>query len=231
MTIALNLNKLKASELISISVNDTFESRDKMITTLYQYGIEINKEFFPAQNNNKARWEIRCDDEKCPFRFIATSPLDCDVWIVTNSIFSERQKGLINAVKAVLPGCPHAFCVKHLADNATGKESKKARPFVFRLAKVKNLNDYNDIQKEMAIVSQTAAQYIEKTADSQHWVEYMFPGNRWAHTTSNVVESLNAAINEAREQPIVQMFDSIRAMLGRWFVSRRREARAMIEFL
>ncbi|KAL0226394.1 hypothetical protein P9112_013718 [Eukaryota sp. TZLM1-RC] len=91
MTIALNLNKLKASEPISISVNDTFESRDKMITTLHQYGIEINKEFSPAQNNNKTRWEIKCDDEKCPFRFIATSPLDCDVWIVTKLIFLSAQ--------------------------------------------------------------------------------------------------------------------------------------------
>ncbi|KAL0207152.1 hypothetical protein P9112_012863 [Eukaryota sp. TZLM1-RC] len=97
------------------------------------------------------------------------------------------------------------------------KDQKKLG-FIFRLAKAKNLNDYNDILKETEIVSQTAADNIEKTADPQHWVEL---------TSGNHSMLLS---NEAREQPIVQMFDSIRVMLGKWFVSRQKEARAMIEF-
>ncbi|KAL0206945.1 hypothetical protein P9112_012656 [Eukaryota sp. TZLM1-RC] len=206
-----------------IELDGCFIKNQYLGTILVAATIDANGQTFPlafgvVDTENTATWSWVLDHLRNIFVISCTS------------IISDRQKGLINAVEAVLPGCPHAFCVKHLADNATGKGSKKARPFIFRLAKVKNLNDYNDILKEMAIVSQTAAEYIEKTADPQHWVECIFPGNRWGHTTSNVVESLNAAINEAREQPIVQMFDSIRAMLGRWFVSRRKEARAMIEF-
>ncbi|KAL0230951.1 hypothetical protein GEMRC1_010356 [Eukaryota sp. GEM-RC1] len=406
MTVGLNLNKLKSNEVISIEVNQTYESRCHMLQILHQNAIQENKDFVLANNNNKTRFKIGCVDLKCRFLLKAISSAGTEPWVVTffnahNSpceakiktsvppkvaalilkeefrhsgivsptrmqrmsemhvtqnacsrmikeaqlllygdrqhsysllpgyfrllkdkmpgtvtviesgddgefsrcflafeasiqgfqyckpvfgldgchiksqylgvmliavaidanghtfplafsvvdtestdtwtwflenlrqvydlsdvtIISDRQKGLINATRNVLSDIPHASCVKHLADNANGRGSKKARPFIFRLAKAKNVGQYENIMTEMATVSQSAADYITRTANPENWVEFMFPGNRWGHTTSNVVESFNAAINEARQQPIVQMFETIRAMLARWFVTRRKEAR------
>ncbi|KAL0219765.1 hypothetical protein P9112_005418 [Eukaryota sp. TZLM1-RC] len=141
------------------------------------------------------------------------------------TVISDRQKGLIKAVGETLQTSAHAFCVKHLADNANGKGSKKARPFIFRLAKCGSKVEYEKLLREMTLVSPAAANYIRNTAEPHHWVEYQFPGNRCGHVTSNIVECVNACIAEARQLPIVHMLESIRSMLARWFITRRTEAR------
>ncbi|KAL0207268.1 hypothetical protein P9112_011896 [Eukaryota sp. TZLM1-RC] len=141
------------------------------------------------------------------------------------TVISDRQKGLIKAVGETLQTSPHAFCVKHLADYANGKGSKKTRPFIFRLAKCGSIVEYEKLLREMTLVSPAAANYIRNTAEPHHWVEYQFPGNRCGHVTSNIVECVNACIAEARQLPIVHMLESIRSMLARWFITRRTEAR------
>ncbi|KAL0205622.1 hypothetical protein P9112_000929 [Eukaryota sp. TZLM1-RC] len=118
------------------------------------------------------------------------------------TVISDRQKGLIKAVGETLQTSAHAFCVKHLADNANGKGSKKARPFIFRLAKCGSKVEYEKLLREMTLVSPVAANYIRNTAEPHHWVEYQFPGNRCGHVTSNIVECVNACIAEARQLPI-----------------------------
>ncbi|KAL0223143.1 hypothetical protein P9112_002533 [Eukaryota sp. TZLM1-RC] len=66
---------------------------------------------------------------------------------------------------------------------------------------------------------------LRNDAEPHHWVEYQFPGNRCGHVTSNIVECVNACIAEARQLPIVHMFELIRSMLARWFITRRKKAR------
>jgi len=45
---------------------------------------------------------------------------------------------------------------------------------------------------------------------------------RYGHITSNIAESFNAAILEAREKPILQMFEHMRRHLMEWFAERRK---------
>src|SRR4030095_7960020 len=46
-------------------------------------------------------------------------------------------------------------------------------------------------------------------------------GKRYGHLTSNIAESLNSWILQAREQPIIAMFETIRHQLMDWFTARR----------
>src|SRR5437667_4598316 len=48
-----------------------------------------------------------------------------------------------------------------------------------------------------------------------------FPGRRYGHFTSNICESLNAALLPAREMPILAMFEAIRKLLMNWFSEKR----------
>jgi hypothetical protein len=45
---------------------------------------------------------------------------------------------------------------------------------------------------------------------------------RYGHITSNIAESFNSAILEAREKPILQMFEHMRRHLMEWFAQRRQ---------
>ena len=41
------------------------------------------------------------------------------------------------------------------------------------------------------------------------WAEAWFPSRRYGHDTSNIVESVNKILKLEREQPIVELLDSI----------------------
>lgn len=58
-------------------------------------------------------------------------------------------------------------------------------------------------------------------APAEHWAELYFSGHRYGHLTSNIAESLNAWLLDAREKPIFAMLEHIRQQLMRWFAERR----------
>ena len=41
------------------------------------------------------------------------------------------------------------------------------------------------------------------------WARCAFPGRRWGHDTSNIVESMNGALKEHRTRPILDLLDAI----------------------
>lgn len=58
----------------------------------------------------------------------------------------------------------------------------------------------------------------------EHWARSHFEGTRYNIMTSNLAESLNAALSEAREYPIVPLLKYIRSMMMGWFSARRDAA-------
>lgn len=58
-----------------------------------------------------------------------------------------------------------------------------------------------------------------------------FMGERYNVMTSNVAESLNAVLKEARELPIISIIEFIRTTLMSWFALRREAAKAETSFL
>ncbi|XP_010446204.1 PREDICTED: uncharacterized protein LOC104728999 [Camelina sativa] len=60
-----------------------------------------------------------------------------------------------------------------------------------------------------------------------HWTLSYFLGDRYNIMSSNISESLNAAMQTAVDYPIVSMVEFIRAMLMRWFYCRRTMANKM----
>jgi hypothetical protein len=58
-------------------------------------------------------------------------------------------------------------------------------------------------------------------AKPEHWAESCFDGNRYGHLTSNIAESINSWLLEARELPILAMLERIRYQLTEWFAVRR----------
>ncbi|XP_056864002.1 uncharacterized protein LOC130511153 [Raphanus sativus] len=64
--------------------------------------------------------------------------------------------------------------------------------------------------------------YLEKI-DPRHWTRSHFEGERYNLMSSNIAESLNKALVHARDSPIMALFEFIRCMVSRWFVSRQRK--------
>ncbi|XP_024004811.1 uncharacterized protein LOC112081966 [Eutrema salsugineum] len=76
---------------------------------------------------------------------------------------------------------------------------------------------------ELRQIKPDLADYLEE-ADVSLWSRVHFVGDRYNIKTSNVAESINAALKKARGYPISFLLDFIREKLGRWFLKRREDA-------
>ena len=76
------------------------------------------------------------------------------------------------------------------------------------------------LSKRCAITPECVPWLLEH-AKPEHWAESRFDGNRYGHITSNIAESINSWLLEARELPILAMLERIRHQLMEWFAVRR----------
>ena len=70
--------------------------------------------------------------------------------------------------------------------------------------------EFDDAVTELAMLSPDAHDWLLRRSDADHWATYLFKGMRWCEMYSNVAESFNAWIKEARHLPVTSMVDSIR---------------------
>lgn len=77
---------------------------------------------------------------------------------------------------------------------------------------------------EICRVSPECGAYL-KSIGFGHWARSYFVGERYNVMTSNVAESLNAVLKEAREFPIVYIVEFVRKTLMTWFALRRETAK------
>ncbi|KAG5616696.1 hypothetical protein H5410_016520, partial [Solanum commersonii] len=70
------------------------------------------------------------------------------------------------------------------------------------------------------ISTQEVADYLENVGFHK-WSRAYFPGNRYDVLTSNIAESVNAMFNEAREFPIIALFNDISKRWSEKFHERR----------
>ena len=136
------------------------------------------------------------------------------------TILSDRQKGLIEGVETVFPDSPHGYCLRHLWDNMHKEfKNKNLREHLWKAARALTIDDFNNALKEMENIDKRSVRWLLKTAPAKYWADLYFPGCRYGHLTSNIAESLNSWILEARDMPIHGMFEKIRHQLMKRYIS------------
>jgi hypothetical protein len=94
--------------------------------------------------------------------------------------------------------------------------------FLYQAACAKTEQEYNNTIDQMCGINSDDVNWLLAHATSNHWCKYYFPGCRYGHITSNIAESINAWLLDAREKPIIAMLEQIRHQLMEWFTARRQ---------
>lgn len=124
----------------------------------------------------------------------------------------------------VYPKANHGACIVHLQRNVAAKFKVKAlTPMISRAARAYKKSSFHDYLTEIELVSPGCAEYL-RSIGFHHWTRSHCFGERYNIMTSNVAESLNAVLKEARELPIVSTIEYIRGILMTWFTKRRDKA-------
>ncbi|KAK4390053.1 hypothetical protein Sango_2068600 [Sesamum angolense] len=133
------------------------------------------------------------------------------------AFISDRQKGLLEAIAELAPGADHRFCLRHMYNNFKGKfKGKELKKMFWKAASTYNVNQHLKTMAEIQnmypkrVGEQTPYEWLAEIPPV-HWARCFFPTKtRCDVLVNNMNESFNHIIMEARELPIIDMFEWIR---------------------
>ncbi|KAL0743246.1 hypothetical protein Bca4012_084759 [Brassica carinata] len=133
----------------------------------------------------------------------------------------EWQPSIYYGMAKVYPNAKHCTCILHLKRNIRSYIKDKHLGFlVGKAARAFHLSDFYTTFNEIKIINPSCADYLIGIG-FEHWARSHFPGDRYNIMTSNIAETRNSVLRDAREFPIMPLVEYIRAKLMSWFSTRR----------
>ncbi|XP_050205598.2 uncharacterized protein LOC126655447 [Mercurialis annua] len=149
-------------------------------------------------------------------------------------IISDRHESIKNAITDVYgEEVKHGVCIFHLLNNLKVKfrrKQKEIKDIFLAAAKAYTETEFNYQIAEMDALDSRVKPYLEDVG-YEKWALSKSVHNRFNIMTSNTAESLNAAINKARELPVSMLFEYLRSLTQRWSYKNRHLARCTITTL
>ncbi|KAH7867298.1 hypothetical protein Vadar_031580 [Vaccinium darrowii] len=138
------------------------------------------------------------------------------------SFISDRQKGLLETFKDLMPNAEHRFCMRHIYANFRkvfkGKELKDA---LWRAASAGTVWEHEAYMKKIEKMDGAAYNWLKKIPQEQWCRSHFRTSSRCDILVNNLSESFNSYILEARDKPIVSMLEWIRRKLMSRFQVKR----------
>lgn len=143
----------------------------------------------------------------------------------TWTFMSDKQKGLIHALESLFPDAEHRFCVRHLQSNMKrdGFKSVAVKIALWAVAKTTTIEEFKFRMAELKDIDSNAYEWLAKKPES-HWSKAYFSTTPKSDILlNNMCESFNSFILDARDKPVIEMFEIIRNLLmGRFQKNRER---------
>ncbi|XP_049382689.1 uncharacterized protein LOC125847024 [Solanum stenotomum] len=143
-------------------------------------------------------------------------------------IISDRHPSIEKTLSKFYSEAYHGCCTRHLGENA--RKNFHCGAFLghyYHATKAYRRDVFHDHFEQIQIINAEVTDYLENVGFHK-WSRAYFPGNRYDVLTSNIVESVNAMFNEAKEFPIIALFNDISKRWSKKF-HERRMAYAKIE--
>jgi hypothetical protein len=139
------------------------------------------------------------------------------------TIISDRAKGLMPAVGEVFPKAFHYYCTQHLAENVGNEFGKKVEKLFRAASLVERQHHFRELLDKIESLSTPARCYIDQI-NAKNFATSAAPladFPRYGQTCSNIAESVNSTLMEARELPLLYAIHHIWTWMMRKFYERR----------
>ncbi|GJX85627.1 mutator type transposase [Tanacetum coccineum] len=139
---------------------------------LVAVGLDSNNGIYPlayalveAETKSSWCWFLQC--------------LGDDIDLHPNSNFtfiSDRQKGIIPAIKTVYPSAEHRYCLRHIHENMKqGWCGQAYKDLLWRAASATNVRDFEKCMLELKTMNPKAHEWLNKIP-AEHWARSHFQG-------------------------------------------------------
>ena len=120
---------------------------------------------------------------------------------------SDREKGIENSQREVFSRAAHGFCVFHIQKNVAKSYHTDPDGLLFKAAKAATEKEFDEKLALINALDEDGGAYI-RGIDKRKWARAFFPVRRLGHVTSNIAESANKWLEEARFQDPVGLFST-----------------------
>ncbi|EEC67236.1 hypothetical protein OsI_34166 [Oryza sativa Indica Group] len=131
------------------------------------------------------------------------------------TIMSERQMGLLHAIKSVFPDCAQRYCKRHLYQNfcTAGYKGGDLKVLMDQAVYAYTKSDFNIAMEELKKENANAWDWLNKIPH-KHWARHAFDSRcKTDLVVNNLSEAFNNYIIGSRDKPIVTMLEMIRTKL------------------
>ncbi|KAL3523040.1 hypothetical protein ACH5RR_015874 [Cinchona calisaya] len=138
---------------------------------------------------------------------------------------SDRQKalkGLIDSIEELFPGVEHRYCVRHMYANFKLRfKEKHLIDIMWAAARAYVPDKLEEFMRQMQAISPEVYAWLSKIP--RHlWVRHPFsPRAKCDLLSNNICECFNQWIKEARNEPVLSMFEMIRRQVMCRFHEKR----------
>ncbi len=129
------------------------------------------------------------------------------------SFVSDRDKGLLPALKKIFPDNHHSNCLFHIQQNVVTQFGKKCGEYTFSLGKTFSITEEEELFEKIRKCSVKAEQYLlridAETWRSTEWVRNDNLPPRYGMVTSNICESANFMFKNERNLNWLKALDGM----------------------
>ncbi|KAH7844045.1 hypothetical protein Vadar_023666 [Vaccinium darrowii] len=151
------------------------------------------------------------------------------------TIISDKQKGLDNAIKHLLPAIEHRHCVRHLHNNfkSAGFSGQSLKDKMWNLARASYVGKFNFLMEKLEKEDPAAFVWLsDPDRNPCHWSRSHFIFTpKCDILLNNLCEPFNKAILFARDKPLLTMLERLRFYLMDRIVKRRDFANKWVDDL
>ncbi|GJW01586.1 hypothetical protein Tco_1556837 [Tanacetum coccineum] len=137
---------------------------------------------------------------------------DIDLHPNSNFTFiSDRQKGIIPAIKTVYPRAEHRYCLRYIHENMKqGWCGQAYKDLLWRVASATNVRDFEKCMLELKTMNPKAHEWLNKIP-AEHWARSHFSGRAKSDLLlNNICEVFNGKIVGGRDKPVITLLEYIR---------------------
>ena len=144
-------------------------------------------------------------------------------------LISDRHRGIHAAVNNPNVGWTHPFavwrfCVRHIASNFNAQHKNMAcKRVIIRAALQAQPRKWEAYMVQLTKLKADARHYFEDIPREQ-WTKAFDGGYRYGYMTTNLSESYNAVLKDARKLPVAALVEKTFYNCARYFVTRLAEA-------
>ncbi|GKC54965.1 hypothetical protein Tco_1077710 [Tanacetum coccineum] len=140
-----------------------------------------------------------------------------DIELYRNSNFTfitDRQKGLLPAIKTLFPAAEHRYCVRHIYQNMSLTwRGGIYKELLWKAATATTIVEFNKVMDTLKAQNLKAYEWLKKIP-AEHWSRSYFTGR--AHCDlliNNICEVFNRQLLDARDSPVVSALEYVREYL------------------